>query len=237
MGSTDCTCIRSTRHEARSGRPSERSLFVDKQEFLEMMPSMSLRSGSTPGESSDVTSERAEMATAKPMSADEAPDLDSFPLMLKGNKYEDFTVDEHIPHHWGRTLTQADNVSFSTATCAWLPLHLNVEYARSQGHPDSVLNPMLVLCTAVGLSVEDLSESGGPFLGIDDCTFVRPAYPGDTITATSQVVAKRTSSSRTGVGIVTWHTRAHNQHGDLVLEFVRTNLVAARGEQSSTPQR
>lgn len=162
------------------------------------------------------------------------PDLDSFPLVPKGNKYEDFELGQTMTHHWGRTLTEADNVSFSTATCAWLPLHLNVEYARSQGHPDTVLNPMLVLCTAVGLSVEDLSESGGPFLGIDHCVFVRPAYPGDTIVATSRVLEMRPSASKPGVGIVTWHTTATNQHGETVVEFVRTNLVAARDRQRTT---
>jgi acyl dehydratase len=161
------------------------------------------------------------------------PDLDSFPLMVKGNKYEDFEVGQVIPHHWGRTLTQSENVLFSTASCAWLPLHLNVEYARAQGHPDTVINPMLVLCVAVGLSVEDLSESGGPFLGIDDCVFHRPMYPGDTMNVSSRVLAKRTSSSRPGVGIVTWRTTAWNQSGQPVLELVRTNLVALRGEQLS----
>ena len=171
------------------------------------------------------------------MSALGTPDLDTFPLMVKGNKYEDFELDQTMDHHWGRTLTQADNVSFSTATCAWLPLHLNVEYARSQGHPDTVINPMLVLCTAVGLSVEDLSESGGPFLGIDDCSFIRPVYPGDTINTTSRVVAKRTSTSKPGVGIVTWRTTALNQKGEPVVEFVRTNLVAARNGGDLTTSR
>ncbi|MBB3085529.1 MaoC family dehydratase [Geodermatophilus sabuli] len=169
------------------------------------------------------------------MNEKDTPDLDSFPVIAKGKKYEDFTLDQTMAHHWGRTLTQADNVAFSTATCAWLPLHLNVEYARSQGHRDMVVNPMLVLCTAVGLSVEDLSESGGPFLGIDDCVFLRPVYPGDTITARSRVVAMRTSASKPGVGIVTWHTTASNQHGEPVVELVRTNLVAARGDAPSNP--
>lgn len=162
------------------------------------------------------------------------PDLDSFPLVVRGNKYEDFSVGQQLDHHWGRTLTQADNVAFSTATCAWLPLHLNVEYARTQGHRDTVINPMLVLCTAVGLSVEDLSESGGPFLGIDDCRFTRPVYPGDTVTASSRVVSMRTSSTRPGVGIVTWHTTATNQDQELVVELVRTNLVALRGDTTPT---
>ncbi|OOL32989.1 dehydratase [Rhodococcus rhodochrous] len=163
----------------------------------------------------------------------DVPDLDSFPLIPKGNKYEDFELGQTMNHHWGRTLTEADNVSFSTATCAWLPLHLNVEYARSQGHPNTVVNPMLVLCTTVGLSVEDLSESGGPFLGIDDCVFVRPVYPRDTITASSQVLEMRTSTSKPGVGIITWRTTATNQHGETVVEFLRTNLVAARGHSAT----
>ena len=161
----------------------------------------------------------------------ETPDLDRFPLMTKGNKFEDFEIGQSLTHHWGRTLTQSDNVAFSTATCAWLPLHLNVEYARVQGHEDTPINPMLVLCTAVGLSVEDLSESGGPFLGIDDCHFRHTVYPGDTITACSVVTEMRRSSSKPRVGIVTWHTTAFNQRNELVVELVRTNLVAARGDE------
>ena len=107
-------------------------------------------------------------------------------------------------------------------------MHLNVEYAKAHGHPDVVVNPMLVLCTVVGLSVEDLSEAGGPFLGVEDCTFHRPLHPGDTVTARSTVVDTRVSESRKGVGIVTWHTEAFNQHGDMVLDYRRTNLVSKR---------
>ena len=188
-------------------------------------------SNGTSGPSSTVAGESADSRTSHDVGD---PDFDSFPLVPKGNKYEDFEVGRSMTHHWGRTLTQADNVSFSTATCAWLPVHLNVEYARAQGHPDTVLNPMLVLCTAVGLSVEDLSESGGPFLGIDDCVFGSPVYQGDTITASSRVLRMRTSASKPGVGIVTWHTTATNQHGQPVVEFVRTNLVASRAKPPTT---
>jgi acyl dehydratase len=112
--------------------------------------------------------------------------------------------------------------------CNWNPMHLNAEYARAHGHPDVVVNPMLVLCTVVGLSVEDLSEAGGPFLGLNGCTFHRPVHPGDTLTATSTVISARLSHSRPGVGIVTWHTEGHNQHDDLVVDFTRTNLVARK---------
>jgi acyl dehydratase len=161
------------------------------------------------------------------------PDFASFPLMRKGRAFEDFEVGAVFVHHWGRTLTAADNVVFSTATCNWNPMHLNVEYARAHDHPDVVVNPMLVLCTVVGLSVEDLSEIAGPFLGMEDCTFHRPVHPGDTVTARSTVVDTRESSSRPDDGIVTWHTEAHNQRGELVVDYRRTNLVAKRAAEES----
>jgi len=153
-------------------------------------------------------------------------DPKSFPVARKGRYYDDFEVGQVLEHHWGRTLTAADNVAFSTATCHWSPMYLNAEFARAHGHPDAIVNPMLVLCTAVGLSVEDLSEAGGPFLGVDGCRFHRPVFPGDTLTARSTVIDKRESASRAGTGIVTWHTEAHNQRGELVVDYRRTNLVA-----------
>src|SRR5207249_3473765 len=156
------------------------------------------------------------------------PDLAAFTLVRKGRAFEDFHEGQVFPHHWGRTLTAGDNALFTTATLAFNPLYLNAEYARAHGHPDVVVNPMLVLCTVLGLSVEDLSEGGGPFLGVDACTFHAPVYPGDTITARSTVVDKRTSESRKATGIVTWHTEARNQRGELVVDFRRTNLVAFR---------
>lgn len=156
------------------------------------------------------------------------PDFSTFPVYEKGNKYEDFSVGDTLNHHWGRTITAGDNALFSTATCTWHPLYLNAAFARQHEHPDMVVNPMLVLCTVVGLSVEDLSESGGPFLGLNDCTFHRPVYPGDTLTAKSTVLDRRESANRPGVGIVSWRTEAFNEAGDLVVDFIRTNLVELR---------
>jgi acyl dehydratase len=152
----------------------------------------------------------------------------SFPVRHRGHHLEDFTPGRRFEHHWGRTITAGDNALFTTVTHAYNPLYLNAEAARRAGHPDVVVNPMLVLCTVVGLSVEDLSEAGGPFLGIDDLTFHRPVHPGDTLSAASTVVAARPSRSRPGTGVVTWHTEGRNQRDELVVEYRRTNLVAGR---------
>ena len=151
-----------------------------------------------------------------------------FEPVLHGRLFQDFEVGQVIEHHWGRTLTDGDNSLFSTATCHWNPMYLNSAFAQAHGHPAAVMNPMLVLCTAVGLSVEDLSEAGGPFLGVDGCRFHAPVFAGDTLTATSTVVDMRESASRPGTGIVTWHTEARNQRGELVVDYQRTNLVAKR---------
>jgi len=156
------------------------------------------------------------------------PDLSAFPLLSKGHAFEDFREGLVFEHHWGRTLNEGDNSLFATIALRFLPLYFNAEYARAHGHPGVVIDPLLVLCTVVGLSVEDLSEAGGPFLGVEDVAFLRPVYPGDTVTARSRVVAKRESESRPAFGVVTWETQGRNQRGEVVVSCRRTNLVAKR---------
>jgi acyl dehydratase len=146
----------------------------------------------------------------------------------KGNRYEDFDVGRTFSHHWGRTINQGDNSLFTTLTLHFNPLYSNAEFARAHGHSDVVVNPMLVFTTVFGLSVEDLSEGGGAFLGVEQLTFHAPVYPGDTLTARSTVVERRESSSNKGMGIVTWHTEGFNQKELRVIDFRRTNLVNKR---------
>jgi itaconyl-CoA hydratase len=150
-------------------------------------------------------------------------------LKAKGHRYEDMTEGRVFEHHWGRTLTAGDNAAFTTATLSFCPLYFNEPYAQSLGHPRTLVNPMLVFNTVFGLSVEDLSEGGGPFLGVDACTFVKPVYVGDTLIARSTVLNARESKGQAGYGIVTWHTVGTYQHGETVIEFNRTNLVRRRG--------
>jgi acyl dehydratase len=149
-------------------------------------------------------------------------------LWPKGHLYEDFEDGRLFRHHWGRTLTEADNILFTTMTQMYNPLYFNEPFATEHGHPGVVANPMLVFGVVFGLSVQDLSEAGGPFLGLDGLTFHAPVYPGDTLTARSTVVSRRASESRPGWGVVTWHTEGFNQKGELVVDFRRSNLVPRR---------
>jgi itaconyl-CoA hydratase len=158
-----------------------------------------------------------------------ALDVSAFPTRSRGHAFEDFEVGRVFEHHWGRTITEADTVLFSTLTLSYNPLYFNAEHARRCGHPAIVVNPMLVFTTVLGLSVEDLSEAGGPFLGVDELAFHEPVHPGDTLSARSEVVAARPSESRPGTGIVTWRTEGRNQRDELVVDFRRSNLVFMRG--------
>lgn len=153
-----------------------------------------------------------------------------YKLWPKGQLYDDFVIGQRFDHHWGRTLTESDAVTFTTTTLRYMPLYFNREFAKQNGHRDLVVDPLLVLATVIGLSVEDLSEAGGPFLGVNEVRFLKSVYPGDTVYSSSLVKAKRESTSRPNVGIVTWETEGSNQDGEIVIRFERTNLVSkARG--------
>jgi itaconyl-CoA hydratase len=146
----------------------------------------------------------------------------------RGNWYEDFEIGREFTHHWGRTLNEGDNSYFSTVTLHFNPLYFNREYAAAHGHPREQVNPMLVFTTVFGMSVEDLSENGAAFLGVDDLTWHVAVYPGDTLTATSTVHARRLSNKDPRQAICTWHTKGFNQTGQMVIDFKRTNLIFKR---------
>jgi itaconyl-CoA hydratase len=146
----------------------------------------------------------------------------------RGCLYEDFEEGRIFEHHWGRTFTAHDAIWYSSITMQYNPLYCNDVYARRLGYNGIPINPLFVFTTALGLSVEDLSEAGGPFLGVDDVKFHQAVYPGDTINSRSIVLSRRISASRAGWGIVEWKTTAVNQRDVIVLEFRRRNLARLR---------
>lgn len=146
----------------------------------------------------------------------------------RGNRFEDFEIGRKFTHHWGRTISQADSLTFSILTLHYNPQYTNEAFAVAHGHPTTPVNPLLVFNTVFGLSVEDLSEGGGPFLGVNKLEFVKPVYPGDTLYAQSEVIGARLSDKRPGYGIATWKTVGTNQNGEVVVSYERSNLVRTR---------
>ena len=136
-------------------------------------------------------------------------------LWERGRNYRDFRVGDSYRHRWGRTITEADAILFSTQTLAHNPRYFSGEL---------VVSPYLVLAVVVGLSVEDLSERSEAFLGMERVAFAAPVVPGDTLHAASRVASIRPSASRPGFGIVTWSTIGRNQHDRTVVDLTRANL-------------
>jgi acyl dehydratase len=158
--------------------------------------------------------------------------VDRARLWSKGRKYEDFHIGQGFDHHWGRTIFHHDTVLFSTLTLSYNPLYFNKAYAVAHGHPDIVVNPHLVFNTVLGMSVEDCSEAGGPFLGVFALKYARHVYPGTTIVARSLTTEARVSGSNPSFGIVTWETKGFDEDGELLVSFRRSNLVTRRNKES-----
>lgn len=146
------------------------------------------------------------------------------------NYFEDFEPGRKFAHHWGRTLNEAEAVSFATEYLLHQPQFFNREYARHLGFKDIVVPAQLIFAITLGMSVEDLSESGGPFLGADEIVYLEPVLVGDTLFASSEVLSRRISTSRPGYGVVEWRTRARNAQGDPVIHFRRASLVRMRNQ-------
>lgn len=161
-------------------------------------------------------------------------DPSQWPLVPRGNTFEDHVVGRTFRHHWGRTVYQSDNIAFSTQMLAFNPTYFNRDHAQREGRNREIINPLLVFCTVFGLSVEDLSEGGGLFLGAKRAMFHRDVYPGETLYATSKVLRSRESGSRPDAGVVTWQTTGHTAAEETVIDFERTNLVRKRGHDGPT---
>ena len=152
-----------------------------------------------------------------------------------GRYFEDFQVGESYRHHWGRTIGAGECSLFTTWTMNANPLYFNQVYARALGHPDTPVNPLLVMNVVFGLTVEDLSEQALAHLGYWRMEFPRPVYPGDTLQAQSIVIGLKENSNRE-TGIVYVRTTGRNQMGDVVLDYVRWVMVRKRDAAAPAPE-
>jgi acyl dehydratase len=150
-------------------------------------------------------------------------------MLSRDRHLEDFEAGVTLEHRLSRTLLDSDSIQFTSLTLAYNPIYLDARKARAAGHPGLVVNPLLVFLTVFGLTVEDLSEGGGPFLGVDHLAYHGAVYAGETITGSSTVLAKRESESRPGWGIVTWRTNGFSNHDRLIISFERSNLIPKAG--------
>jgi acyl dehydratase len=147
----------------------------------------------------------------------------------RGLYFEEFDLDAKYLHRPGRTVTEADNVLFTTLTMNTQALHLDAAWAETQEFGQRLVNSMFTLSTVVGMSVAQLTQGTiVANLGFGEVAFPHPVYHGDTLYAETTVPEKRLSASRPGQGIVTLAHVGRNQHGDVVMRATRTTLVWTR---------
>jgi len=136
-----------------------------------------------------------------------------------------------VQHAIRRTLTEADNVMFTSMTMnpAWL--HLDFAYAEGTEFGRPLVNSMLTIATVVGISVHETTlGTTVANLGFKEIVFPAPLFHGDTIRVETEVLAARPSKSRPNQGIVTFEHRAFKQDDSLVCRAVRDALMLRRPE-------
>lgn len=147
----------------------------------------------------------------------------------RGLWFEELELDVAYVHRPGRTLTESDNVLFSTLTMNTQALHLDAQWSATQPFGGRLVNSMLTLSTLVGLSVAQLTQGTiVANLGFTEVRFPHPVRTGDTLNAQTVVLDKRLSTSRPGEGVVTFEHTGVNQRGETVAVAVRKSLVRLR---------
>ncbi|NKS63624.1 MaoC family dehydratase [Rhodococcus hoagii] len=150
-------------------------------------------------------------------------------IVQRGLWFEEFETGVVYAHRPGRTITEADNVLFTTLTMNTQALHLDAAFAAETQFGERLVNSMFTLSTLVGLSVTQLTQGTiVANLGFSEIAFPKPLFHGDTLYAETVVTDLRESRSRPGEGIVTLEHTGRNQHGDVVATAVRKTLVRKR---------
>ncbi|MGC5256118.1 MaoC family dehydratase [Gordonia sp. DT218] len=145
---------------------------------------------------------------------------------MPGLWYEEFEIGKEYKHAWSRTVTEYDNVLFTSITMNPAPIHLDAEYMATQPHGQRLMNSLYTAGLVGGMIVYDLTMGttlGN--LGYTKFDFPKPVFHGDTIRAESTILDKRESKSRTDSGIVYFEHRGLNQRDEIVHICHRAGLM------------
>jgi 2-methylfumaryl-CoA hydratase len=153
---------------------------------------------------------------------------------MAGNFFEDFRLGQTIRHATPRTITTGDVAVYNGLFGPRFAVQSSDAFAGRIGYPRAPLDDLLVFHVVFGKTVPDISLNAVANLGYADCRFLRPVYPGDTLSAVSEVIGLRQNSNGKS-GIVYVHSRGFNQDGVEVLTYVRWVMVRKRDEAAASP--
>ena len=145
---------------------------------------------------------------------------------MAGKFFDEWEVGERLSHDIHRTVTETDNLLFSTMTHNPQPLHLDVEAAKESGFGQILVNSTFTFSLLVGLSVGDTTLGTlVANLGFDKVVTPKPVFIGDTLRAESEVKELRPSKSRPEAGVVTFTHELINQRDEVVCRCERSALL------------
>jgi acyl dehydratase len=148
---------------------------------------------------------------------------------MPGLYYEELTPGLVIEHGTRRTVTETDNVLFSTLTLNTAPLHLDAEYSKSSIYGQRLVNSLFILGLITGITVPDTTQGttlGN--LGFEEVTFPKPVFHGDTIHVRTEILDRRLSKKRGDSGIVFFRHQGINQRDEVVCSCRRAGLMLRR---------
>ncbi len=156
------------------------------------------------------------------------------PKTRPGRFFEDFAVGDVIRHATPRTVTTGD-VALYTALCgSRFAVQSSDAFAASIGYPRAPVDDLLVFHVVFGKTVPDVSLNAIANLGYAACRFLAPVYPGDTLSAVSEVIGVKENSNGES-GVVYVRSTGFNQDGIAVLDYVRWVMVRKRDRSSAAP--
>ncbi|TPG14546.1 MaoC family dehydratase [Sphingomonas oligophenolica] len=145
---------------------------------------------------------------------------------MAGRYYDAWQVGDRIEHEIRRTVTETDNLLFTTMTHNPQPLHLDAEAAKASEFGRILVNGTFTFALMVGLTVGDTTLGTlVANLGYDKLVMPHPVFIGDTMRAATEVVELRASKSRPNAGLVTFRHVLTNQRDEIVCQCLRTALL------------
>ncbi|MCC2111357.1 MAG: MaoC family dehydratase [Hyphomicrobiales bacterium] len=150
---------------------------------------------------------------------------------MAGLYFEEFEEGRVFQHRLRRTVTETDNILFSTMTLNPQPLHIDRHFCAETEWGEPLMNSLFTLGLMIGISVNDTTVGTTiANLGMTDVRFPKPLFQGDTVHVETEVVGKRESRSRLDAGIVEFEHRAFNQNDELVAICRRQAFMRRRKE-------
>jgi len=145
---------------------------------------------------------------------------------MAGLYFDQFTLGQVFAHEIRRTVTDMDNMLFSSLTYNPAAIHIDHAYAETTEFGRPLMNSIFTLGLVMGVSIQDttLGTTVGN-LGMEETVFPKPVFAGDTIRAETEVVALRESKSRPTQGLVTFEHRGYNQRDELICRCRRVALM------------